>query len=146
LIIAVKIDLTELLRQVGNEADIVEEEKVSYPDDGLTLTKPVKIDLHLLNTGASVFLNGTIETEAELECARCLKKFRRPIIAKLAEEYVKPVALPPAKKVKEAELREEDFVYPIGQDNTLDLDETVRQNLMLSLPIKTLCREACEGV
>lgn len=146
MIIAVKIDLTELLRQIGNEADVVAEEKVSFPEEGLTLTKPAKINLHLLNTGASVFLTGSLETEAELECSRCLKKFRRPITAKLAEEYVKPVDLPPAKKVKEAELKEEDFVYPIGRDNTIDLGETIRQNLLLALPIKTLCREACEGL
>jgi uncharacterized protein len=141
----VKIDLTELLRQVGNEADIIEEAKVSFPEDGLNLTGPVKIDLHLVNTGASVFVNGTLATEVELECSRCLKKFKRPLAVRLEEEYVKEPPALPSKNVKGIELKANDFVYPIGQDNSLDLGETIRQNLMLALPIKTLCRENCKG-
>ena len=141
-----KIDLKELLREVGNEADLVEEDTVSFPEDGLVLTKPVKLNLHLLNTGVSVLLNGTIETEAELECARCLKKFQRPLALRLAEEYVRQVPEPPAHKSKDVELKNEDFVFPIGDDDTLDLGETIRQNLLLALTFKALCREACEVV
>lgn len=140
-----KIDLTELLRQVGNEADIIEEAKVSFPEDGLNLASPVKINLHLVNTGASVFVNGTLATEVELECSRCLKKFKRSLVVRIEEEYVKELPPLPPKNTKESELKESDFVYPIGKDNSLDLGETIRQNLMLALPIKTLCREACKG-
>jgi uncharacterized protein len=141
----VKIDLTELLRQVGNEADINEEAKVSFPEDGLNLTRPVKIDLHLVNTGASVLVSGALATEAELECSRCLKKFKRPVVARVEEEYVRGPLPSPQKKGKETELKPDDFVYPLGPDETLDLGEAIRQNLMLALPIKPLCREACKG-
>lgn len=141
-----KIDLTELLRKVGNEADIVEEERVNFPEDGLILTQPVKVNIHLTNTGPSVLLNGTFETGAELECARCLKKFRAPLEAKVAEEYSKSPPVPKTRKSKKVDLREEDFVYPIEKDNSLDLDEIIRQNLLLVLPIKALCEEKCKGV
>ncbi len=140
-----KIDLTDLLRQAGNEADIAEEAAVSFPEDGLNLTKPVKIDLHLVNTGASVCVTGTLATEAELECSRCLKKFKRSLAVRVDEEYVRELPVPPAKNVKEVELKANDFVYSLGQDNSLDLGELIRQNLTLALPIKILCREACKG-
>jgi uncharacterized protein len=141
----VKIDLKELLRLTGNEADLNEEVEVSFPDDGLNLTRPVKVDLHLVNTGASVWVSGTLATEVELECSRCLKKFKRSLSTKVEEEYVRGPLPSTKKKGKEQELKPEDFVYLIGPDNTLDLGETIRQNLMLALPIKTLCREACKG-
>lgn len=140
-----KIDLTELLRQAGNEADIAEEAKVSFPEDGLNLTKPVKLDLHLVNTGASVYVTGTLATEAELECSRCLKKFKRALSVRVEEEYVKELPAQAAKNVKALELKADDFVYPLGRDNSLDLWELVRQNLTLALPIKILCRETCKG-
>ena len=140
-----RIDLTELLRKVGNEADIRTEETVSFPKEGLTLTRPVKVDVHLVNTGTSVLLSGKLETEAELECSRCLKKFRTPLTAGLEEEYSKNLPPLPAKKGKEVELKEKDFVYPIEKNNTLDLGETIRQNLLLALPIKALCEEKCKG-
>ena len=140
-----KIDLTELLRVIGTAADIVKEEKVSFPEEGLTLTRPVKVNLHLVNTGGSGFLSGTLETEAELECSRCLKKIRRPVAAKVAEEYAREIP-PRSKSSKGGELKEEDFVYPIEKDNSIDLGEMIRQNLLLALPIKVLCRETCESL
>jgi len=139
----VKINLTELLRRVGNEADVKMEEKVSFPEDGLTLIRPVKVDVHLVNTGDSVWLSGTLETEAELECSRCLKKIKTPLSAKIEEEYSKHP--PQAAAKKEIELGEKDFVFPIEKDNSLDLDETIRQNLLLALPIQTLCQQECKG-
>jgi len=140
-----KIDLTEVLRRVGNEADIKFEEKVSFPEDGLVLTQPVKVKAHLVNTGTSVLLSGTFETEVELECARCLEKFKAPLLTKIAEEYSKNPPKSTGKKGQEIELKEKDFVYPIEKDNALDLVETIRQNLLLALPIKALCKQECKG-
>ena len=139
-----RIDLTELLRELGNEANIEKEQKVNYPEDGLVLTEPVKVKVHLINIGTSVLLSGTLKTEAELECSRCLKKFRLPVNVELHEEYAKNPYVPAGKK--ELELSAKDFVYPIEKDNTLDLGETIRQNLLLAVPMKPLCQEKCEGV
>lgn len=141
-----KIDLTELLRRAGNEGDIEEEEKASYQEDGLVLTRPAKVRLHLVNTGPTVLMKGTVETEVEAQCARCGTRFRMPLTAKIDEEFSENPPRPKLKKGgKEVELRESDFVYPIGKDNTLDLTEIIRQNLLLALPIKTLCRQECKG-
>lgn len=141
-----KIDLTELLRRAENEGDIEEEERASYPEDGLILTRPAKVRLHLVNTGPAVLMNGTVETEVEVNCSRCGNKFRLPLTAKIDEEFSKTPPVPRSKKGgKEVELRENDFVYPIEKDNTLDLAEIVRQNLLLALPIKALCRPECKG-
>lgn len=140
-----KLDLTELLRHVGNEADVQEEFKVNLASDELRLTRPVKVKLHLTNTGQSVLVDGSLETELELDCSRCLKKFRQPLTVPVDEEYAKNPPRPPAKKGVELELKEKDFVYPIGQDNTLDLDETIRQNILLAVPLKPLCTPACKG-
>jgi len=140
----VKIDLTELLRKVGSEADIVQTEKLLFTGESLVLTQPVKLQLHLVNTGTSVLLSGNAETEVELECSRCLKSFGFPIAIKVKEEFSKLPFI--HKKGKELELREEDFVYPIEKDNTIDLSEIIRQDLLLALPIQPLCKEKCKGI
>lgn len=139
-----KIDLTELLREIGAGTDIEEEEKVSFSEDGLVLTRPVKVRAHLTNTGSSVLVNMVLETEAEFECSRCLGRFRCPFTCRIDEEYSILPPVPAAGKKKELELKEKDFVYPIGKDNTLDLDEIIRQNLILALPIKPLCGPDCK--
>jgi uncharacterized protein len=129
-----KIDLTELLQKIGNEADVALEQRLDFSEDGLILVGPVKINLHLVNTGTSVLLNGRAEATVEQECSRCLKKFQASVVAKLAEEYSKTPPEPKGKKGKEVELM---------KDNTLDLKETIRQNLLLALPMKPLCRPDC---
>ncbi|MFH1683536.1 MAG: YceD family protein [Candidatus Margulisiibacteriota bacterium] len=139
-----KIDLTELLHKVGNEVDLEQEEEVTFPEDNLNLTKPVKISVHLVNIDPSVLLYGKAETEVELECSRCLKKYKYPVLIELNEEFTKDPFIP--KKSKERELKAEDFASPIEKDNTIDLTEFIRQDLSLEMPIKTLCSEDCKGI
>jgi uncharacterized protein len=139
-----KIDLTQLLRKVGNEAAFEESEKTSYPEDNLNLTKPVSINIHLVNTGTSVLVKGKIETEAELECSRCLKAFNLPLSVEIEEEFSKKG--PEHRRAEEVELKGEDFVYPIEKDNSINLSEVIRQNLLLAMPMKTLCQLNCNGI
>jgi len=140
----VKIELKELLRQVGNEWEVEDSEQISFPEDSLILTQPVNVKLRLTNTGSSVLVKGTLQTEIELECARCLKSYRRPIKLEIEENYAREITT--QRKGKEIELKESDFVYPIDNDNCIDLDELIRQNILLSLPIKSLCDINCKGV
>lgn len=140
-----KIDLTELLQNDGNEADIktsLGSDKIET--DSLVLTQPIQVKVHLTNTGNSVLVNGSLTTEIELECSRCLKSFKQPITVKLEEEY-SPAALEHHGK-GETELTASDFVYPIEKDNSLDLKEMIRQNLLLALPIRPLCQPDCQGI
>jgi len=142
----VKTDLTELLQKVGNEADIEQSSRISFADDELILTQPVKTKLHLVNTGTVVLVKGKAETEAELECSRCLKKFKMPLSIEIDEEFALEMPAPRHKKGKEVELHEEDFVYPIEADNTVDLTEVIRQDLLLALPMQALCSKDCQGI
>lgn len=136
-----RLDLTDLLRNTGNEANIDEEVKVNFAEDGLKATKPVSVRLHLVNAGPLVLMEGTAETEFELECSRCGNKFLTSLAADISEEYSKIQREAGAQKGKELELRDEDFVFRIEPDNTLDLSEVVRQDLILALPLQTICGE-----
>lgn len=126
------LDLTELLKEAGNGADISAEERLRFPEDELILTRPVKVQLHLINSGASVLLAGALETEVELDCSRCLRKFKFPVKINLTEEYAKGGEI-------------EDSLAEVSKDNSLDLGETIRQNLLLNLPVKPLCKKECQS-
>lgn len=132
-----KIDLTELLREVGNEAEV---------DSVIVLAQPVKLNLHLINTGDSVLVKGAIETQAEVECSRCLKKVDLPLKVMIDDEFSRTLTGIPQNKKGDRELHNADFVCPIEKDNSIDISEIIRQNLMLAIPIKNLCRPDCEGL
>lgn len=138
-----KIDVSELLKKVGNVCDVETEEKVSYPDDGLNIIDPVKVKLHLINTGVVVLVIGFVKARVELECSRCLNRFVIKVKAEIKEQYSKR---PPGIKynfMNEAEIKDADIVFPIDSSNKIDLDEAIRQNLLMSLPIKVLCKPNC---
>ena len=139
-----KIDVSEVLKAVGNELKVSVSEEVSYPEDNLILTRPVDVKLHLLNTGETILVTGMLKTAVRLTCSRCMKEFDSPISVDVEEEYtIKPMK---PSKAKAVELKKEDFYFQIGEDKTIDLSEAVRQNLLTSLPIKPLCDKECRGI
>ena len=142
-----KIDISELLKNVGNELNIEEEASLNFKDDGLLLSGPVAIKISLINAGETVLLKGRISTRSRLSCCRCLKEFDFPIDIEIEEEYSKKtVSNRRVSTNNEVELKEEDFIFPISEDNKIDLTEGIRQNIFTSLPIKPLCNKTCKGL
>ena len=70
-----KIDVTELLKEVGSEESFEGEETASYPEDDLVTTEPIKIKVKLINTGKTILMLGKFKTRVKLNCVRCLKDF-----------------------------------------------------------------------
>jgi len=143
-----KIDVSELLKSVGTEHKVSFSEELSFKDDGLILTSPVEVTLKLVNTGETVLVTGTIKSRVKLCCCRCLKDFDAPVCIKIDEQYRKkqPVSRKQIKKDEEIELKDEDIFFDIGEDNVIDMDEAIRQNIIVSLPIKPLCNKLCKGM
>jgi uncharacterized protein len=147
-----KIDVSDLLKEVGAELKVDISETLSFPpvseadkEDRLNLTSPVHVDLKLTNTGNTVLVTGTLKTTVRLSCCRCLKDFDLPVSLKLDEEYAKVKAGGQAQKNKggEIQLSDNDFVFEISNDNIIDLGEAIRQNIIVNLPIKPICKTSC---
>jgi len=140
------IDVGQLLKRTGNEEKIRAEEKISFPEDDLVITAPVRIDIRLVNTGESILVTGEIETKVTLNCVRCLKDYERNISVDLEEEYVRQPKRVQAGRKKGVKPGEEDAGFSIGEDGSINLTEAVRQNLLTALPIKPLCSIDCKGL
>ena len=139
-----KIDVSDLLKQVGAELKVDRSENLSFSDDDFSIDSPVNIKLKLVNAGGTVLVTGTLRMDVKMSCCRCLKQFDLPLKITVEEEYGRNVPHSRAgKKDEEIELKEKDFVFQIGEDNIIDLDEAIRQNVIVSLPIKPLCSKDC---
>jgi len=140
--VPIRIDITPLLASVGRKLEIDEEETVSYPEDNLILTSPIKISGKLLNTGETILFSGKVETKVRLNCGHCLKDFDYPLKFSFEEEYSKKPKYA-AGKSGEVKLTEKDFIFAVEPDNTIDLSEVIRQNILTELPIQPLCDKLC---
>jgi len=141
-----KIDVSDLLKDLGAVLKVSETENISLAGDDVELTSPVTAKLKLVNTGFNVLVTGTLKTSVKLNCCRCLKDFEYPVNVSIEEEYGKPSAAKESEEEGEegVELDEKDFIFPIDENNIIDLDEAIRQNIIVSLPIKAVCSKTCK--
>ena len=89
-------------------------------------------------------LVGNLETELELACSRCLEPYRFPLSAPFDLRY-----LPASSAVfaeGEHELDEDDLEISYYRDDQIDLNDLLREQFYLALPMKPLCREDCRGL
>jgi uncharacterized protein len=75
-----------------------------------------------------------VEGTARLRCSRCLEDFETGIRTGFTVEFRERVEGP------------EDEDVQLYSGDYVDLGEQVRQNLILSLPMKPLCKPDCEGL
>jgi len=99
-------------------------------------------------SGHDVVVHGTLAAELKVPCARCLEPFNLPLRADLSVLYV------PAGKAKtDAETGEQELSLDDAEADTLPfdgetvvLDDLVRDELVLEVPMIPLCSEACPGM
>ena len=76
-------------------------------------------------------------------CDRCLE----PYEIELSHKFKVFLASPPEENEKdEVELLDEDMEIGFITGEQLNLDEVVKEQIYLSLPIKIICREDCPGL
>jgi uncharacterized protein len=90
----------------------------------------------------TLYLEGNLRTEVEMDCSRCLEAARLPISAPF--KYILTPAQ--AEHPEEQELNAEDLDFIYYQDDLIDLDPLVAEQILLQIPMKVLCREDCRGL
>jgi uncharacterized protein len=97
----------------------------------------------LTRTNRGILVQGTLHTRIPVECSRCLKIFDYPLTIKLEEEYFPVIDISSGAQL---EIPDEPGSFKIDEHHILDLSEAIRQNALLAIPMKPLCREECAGL
>jgi uncharacterized protein len=107
-----------------------------------------KLEVRASKSGADVVVRGSLDAELRLPCARCLEPFALPIHADLSVLFV------PASRLKTPETgQDQEYEFSTEEADTLPfdgetvaLDDLVRDELLLEIPMIPLCSEACPGM
>jgi len=99
--------------------------------------------VRLTRTHRSILVKGTLHTETEVTCSRCLSLFAYPLTLNIEEEY-----FPTTDVVTGASLplTDEPGCFTIDEHHILDLTEAIQQYVLLAIPMKPLCRQDCAGL
>ncbi len=112
--------------------------------DCYPISKPIKASVHLQRWGIDVKVTGEVETELLLSCDRCLKEFPFPVKGRI-NVLLEPVATLSHVK-EEIRLTKDDLDVIFFDGITVEVDEVVREEILLAVPMRKLCKEACKGL
>jgi uncharacterized protein len=113
-------------------------------DEDLRLLGRTSLNLHAARDGDKVELAGELRADVELICDRCLARFSLPIEQSFDLLYVP--APSSGRPQEEKELDDNDLSVSVYQAEAIDLDDLVREQIELTLPMVRLCRESCAGL
>lgn len=109
----------------------------------VTLKSPVKGALSIKKIDDEVLMEGTMEAVAELECSRCLKKYSTNVKLDISTTY-RPLKDLDGEGIHE--IKEDELDIGFYSDNELDILDVIREQIVLNMPIKLLCDDACKGI
>ncbi len=98
-------------------------ESYAFPD-GVQVIVEYRFD------GEGVIVTGSFKGQTPVECARCLKPVQYTVSLKFAEYFSR---------------QPEEGMYEFAGEE-LGLDRMIGDNVILTLPMRFLCREDCEGL
>ena len=138
-----QLDLTRYRQPVSEFARTFKPEEVAGDGDAYRIVAPVHLDFDIHKDKDKFRLVGTVTTELELACSRCLDPFRLAVDAPFDIRYLPFSA---AASESEREVEEEDMETSYYRDDQIDLNELLREQFYLALPMKPLCEENCKGL
>jgi len=140
-----RIEVDKIGKAGGNLAHTYAPDELVLDDEAVRLTGAPEIHAQIKKRGEQVDLRGHISARAEVDCDRCLKVVDIPLEMDFVATYV-PAKISTDDVEKEAELRDEDLNVSVFDCETIDLDELVREQVLLALPLHALCADDCKGL
>jgi uncharacterized protein len=117
--------------------------ELALNDERVRLAGPATVSGRIKRDGSKLKISGSIQAVVEVECDRCLKAIELPVETRIALEYVTTEEY---DRLHAAELAEEDLSLSVYNGETIDIDEIVREQVLLAVPTHILCREDCKGL
>ena len=100
--------------------------------------EPVELELQLESVTEGVYVSGSVGAKLVGECVRCLDPLADEVVVELGELF----AYPDSVTDETTDVDE----LPRVVDEHIDLEQTVRDALVLALPLTPLCRPDCAGL
>jgi len=137
-----KISISDLEKNViSKELDYEEDTQAFAPE--IELEKPARVKCSLSYSDGTIGLDCDVAVEIRLSCTRCLEnyvlKVRRVFSAMYCGRRSRRDA---AAELEPGEL-DEDILPASG---IIDLTDLIRQQLLLGMSMKHICRDDCKGL
>ena len=138
-----RIELENLEGGQGDFAYVYQPDELNPVDERVRLTASAAVTGKVRLSGNEVFVNGHVDTRAQVECDRCLQPVEAPVSADFALEYITGSEY---ESSEVPELTDAEMSVSVFDGEALDVDEIVKEQILLAVPTRMLCREDCKGI
>ena len=108
---------------------------------------PIRTALNANRIDEMVQVKGEVNTQARLPCGRCLREYETPLKSRFDLTYVNRIPeIDPREEQEEFEISAEEMGLIYFEGEEINLQDGIQEQVILSLPIKALCREDCKGL
>jgi DUF177 domain-containing protein len=116
---------------------------IDYQTAEIKQVEPLEVNATAELLDGQIRIAGDIETKVELVCARCLE----PVVEEVSRTFdLFYSPLPKGVKPEEARLKEDDAEIGFFEGEGLFLADVLREQVLLALPMKVICRSDCRGL
>jgi len=138
----VLLDLTRYRRPLDRFARTFQPQEVGDEGGAYRVASPVELAFDIHKDRDRFRLVGTVTATLDLSCSRCLEQFPLMVDAAFDLRYLPASAM---SSDPEREVADEDLDLGYYRDDRIDLNELLREQFYLALPMKPLCRDDCRG-
>ena len=103
---------------------------------------PLQVSLSYYRAGTEIFISGALEAVTTAACSRCAEEFELPSHRRF--RYVLAAKVMGDKE--DVALKAEDLEFSFYQGDEIDLSPLIREQALLALAERPLCREDCRGL
>jgi uncharacterized protein len=114
--------------------------------DDFTLGGPIDGRVHLGRTNRGLLVDADFTTTLATECARCLRDIVVPLAFEIHDEALPAIDVHTGRALAISADDDEAGVIRLNEHHELDLEEPIREAILLSAPIAPLDREDCPGL
>ena len=138
-----QIELKDLESSAGRFAHTYLPSELELNDERVVLAEPPVVSGRISRNGQKVKVEGELQARVQVECDRCLQPVEVPVKTDFKLDYVTPDQY---RESHHAELSEEELEVAVFDGDVVDVDEVVREQLLLAVPSQVLCSEDCKGL
>jgi DUF177 domain-containing protein len=117
--------------------------QLDFDESELRLLEPIEVKGRIRHKSAEVELSGELRTRVAVPCDRCLREVETPIEVDFAERFITAVSW---RNEELHELSKDDLNLGLVSDEAIELDDVVREEILLALPSQVLCDQSCKGI
>jgi uncharacterized protein len=140
-----KIDLTKI-PPGGKKIDFALKPDWWKPDFGedriVGFESPLSAWIEIKPVGQKIIIEGFLSARLLLRCDRCLEPYNWA----LSTDFRIYLSISPFEGEMEVELLEDDLNLDFIDGNLLDPEQVIKEQLILNVPLKTLCNLECKGL